>query len=307
MRIFESYTPLVQPLSIDEAFLDITGARRLFGDATTIAEKIRYDIREQTGLTASVGVAPNMFLAKIASDLNKPDGLTLVPFAQEQIEHFLAPLPISRIWGVGKVTQKKLLSLGLNTIGDLQACDSTRLGQAVGIHAADVFFRLVRGIDHRQIEMDGAEKSISNETTFEHDVTDREQIEATFSRLVDKVGSRLRKAGLFASTVHIKLRWSDFSTITRQTRLAQPCCDDITLREAGIELLEFHLRHRPVRLIGFGVSGLSETDRAETQQLNLFEESGSERHEKRKRLSQTADDIRSRYGEQSLKRGSDIE
>jgi nucleotidyltransferase/DNA polymerase involved in DNA repair len=307
MRIFESYTPLVQPLSIDEAFLDITGARRLFGDGKTIAEKIRQDIRAQTGLTASVGVAPNMFLAKIASDLYKPDGLTLVPFGQEQIEQFLAPLPISCIWGVGKVTQKRLLSLGLKTIGDLQACDPSRLGQAVGRPSAEVFFRLARGIDHRQIEMDNEEKSISNETTFKDDVTDRGRIEATFKRLADKVGSRLRKAGLFASTVHIKLRWSDFSTITRQTRLSQPCCDDITLRETGMELLELHLRQRPVRLIGFGVSSLSHTDRAESQQLNLFEETGSERQEKRKRLSQTADDIRSRYGKQSLKRGSDME
>ncbi len=306
MRIFESYTPLVQPLSIDEAFLDVTGAQRLFGDGKTIAEKIRRDIREQTGLTASVGVAPNMYLAKIASDMNKPDGLTLVPFEQKAIEQFLAPLPISRMWGAGKVTQKKLLSLGLTTIGQLQACDPVELERVVGTHAASVFARLASGIDQRQIEMDTEEKSISNETTFGSDLTDRDEIEAAFKRLIDKVGSRLRQAGLFASTIHIKLRWSDFSTITRQTRLIHPCCDDITLREIGLELLDLHLRHRPVRLIGFGVSGLNETDQPETQQLNLFDHPNDAPYEKRKRLSQTTDTIRIKYGSKSLKRGSDI-
>ncbi len=307
MRIFESYTPLVQPLSIDEAFLDVTGAQRLFGDGTAIAEKIREDIRRETGLTASVGIAPNMFLAKIASDMNKPDGLTLVPFAQDAIERFLAPLPISRMWGVGKVTRKRLLSLGLTTIGDLQQCASGDLERAVGAHAAAVYYRLARGIDHRQIEMDAGEKSISNETTFKDDLTDRDEIEAAFKRLIDKVGARLRKAGLFASTVQIKLRWSDFSTITRQMRLAPPCCDDITLRETGLELLTRNLRHRPVRLIGFGVSGLRTTDQTDTQQLNLFEQPDTARNEKRKRLSWVTDDIRTRYGNKSLKRGSDLD
>ena len=307
MHIFEAYTPLVQPLSIDEAFLDVTGAQRLFGDGRSIAEKIRHDIRETTGLTASVGVAPNMFLAKIASDLNKPDGLTVVPFDQGSIEMFLAPLPISRMWGVGKVTQKKLLSLGLRTIGDLQACDPVRLGQAVGDHAAAVFLRLARGIDHRHIEAEDEEKSISNETTFRDDVTDRDQIAATLTRLIDKVGSRLRKAGLFAATIHLKLRWSDFTTITRQARMVWPRCHDIQLREAGMELLDLHLRHRPVRLIGFGVSSLTDTDRAESRQLSLFDEPDNEQRGKRKRLSETADTIRNRYGAKSLKRGSEIE
>lgn len=306
MTIFESYTPLVQPLSIDEAFLDVTGARRLFGDGKTIAEKIRSDIREQTGLTASVGVAPNMYLAKIASDLNKPDGLTVVPFEQEAIERFLAPLPVSRMWGVGKVTQKKLLSLGITSIGDLQTCDPALLKRAFGTRTAAVFSRLARGIDQRKIENDGEEKSISNETTFKEDLTDRDVIETAFKLLIDKVGARLRKAGLFASTVHIKVRWSDFSTITRQTRLIVPCCDDTTLREAGLELLAEHLRNRPVRLIGFGVSGLSDTDQVGDRQLNLFEAPDSDRHQKRQRLSQIADDIRLRYGNKSLKRGSDL-
>ncbi|MDF7801263.1 DNA polymerase IV [Pontiellaceae bacterium B1224] len=307
MRIFESYTPHVQPLSIDEAFLDVTGARRLFGDGRTIAEKIRSDIFRQTQLTASVGVAPNMFLAKIASDQNKPDGLTLVPFNQAGIEAFLAPLPIGRMWGVGKVTQKKLLSLGIPTIGKLQTFDFQRLEEAIGSRSAHLFRRLAHGIDERGIGGEVDEKSISNETTFKEDVTDREHIEATYKKLIDKVAGRLRKAGFFATTLHLKIRWNDFSTITRQTRLAIPASDDITLREVGMELLEEHLRHRPVRLIGFGTSGLTETDSIDAFQLNLFDPPDTVQRDKRNRLSRTADSIKEKYGNQSLRRGSDLD
>ena len=306
MRIFESYTPLVQPLSIDEAFLDITGSQRLLGDGPTIAEKIRTDIHDQTALTASVGVAPNMFLAKIASDMNKPDGLTVVPFEPDEIKAFLAPLPIGRIWGVGKVTQKKLLSLGITTIGSLQTFDRGKLEKAIGKRSANVFGRLAFGIDERGIAGNSIDKSISNETTFERDITDRERIRSTYLKLIDKVGHRLRKAGLFATTAHLKLRWSDFTTITRQTRFSMPCCDDITLREVGLELLEMHLQNRPVRLIGFGVSGLTETDKPIDQQLDLFEPRKSKQNEKRSRLSQAADRVKKKYGNESLRRGSDL-
>jgi len=307
MRIFESYTPLVQPLSIDEAFLDVTGAQRLFGDGQTIAEKIRCDIREQTGLTASVGIAPNMFLAKLASDMDKPDGITLVPFEQEAIEQFLAPLPIGRMWGVGKVTQKKLLSLGLQTIGKLQQCDFKILEKAIGQHAATGFSRLAHGIDERGIVLETKDKSISNETTFKEDATDREIIESTYKQLIDKVGGRVRKAGFFATTVHLKIRWSDFSTITRQTRLSIPCQDDTTLRETGMALLDEHLCNRPVRLIGFGVSSLTETDEPQTAQLNLFDAPDAALHKKRTRLSRAADGIKQKFGDQSLQRGSAME
>ncbi len=307
MRIFESYTPHVQPLSIDEAFLDVTGSIRLFGNGKIIAEKIRRDIKEQTQLTASVGVAPNMFLAKIASDQNKPDGLTLVPFEQKAIEAFLAPLPIGRMWGVGKVTQKKLLSLGIPTIGTLQTFDFQRLEEAVSTRAAQIFSRLSRGIDVREIAGKADEKSISNEITFKTDVSDREKIETTYKRLMDKVGGRLRKAGFYTTTIHLKIRWSDFSTITRQTRLAIPVCDDITLREVGMELLNEHLRNRPVRLIGFGTSGLTETDQVDSLQMNLFDPPDTLQHEKRSRLSRAADSIKEKYGSKSIRRGSDTD
>jgi nucleotidyltransferase/DNA polymerase involved in DNA repair len=307
MRIFESYTPLVQPLSIDEAFLDVTGAQRLFGDGPAIAEKIRRDIREQTGLTASVGVAPNLFLAKIASDMNKPDGLTVVPSDPAAVERFLAPLSIRCMWGVGEVTQKKMLSLGITTFGRLQRFDLRILEKALGKRAAASFSRLARGIDDRGISTGRAEKSISNETTFRHDVEDPAAIEAAYLKLVDKVGRRLRKAGLFATTVHLKLRWSDFSTITRQTRLQTACRDDITLRETGTALLRQHLQDRPVRLIGFGVSGLVQSAGRQAGQLDFFEAPEQELYEKRDRLSRAADRIRQKFGDRSLRRGSTVD
>ncbi len=306
MRIFETYTPLVQPLSIDEAFLDVTGAQHLFGDGSTIAEKIRSDILEQTGLTASVGIAPNLFLAKLASDMNKPDGITLVPTEPEAIKRFLAPLPIGRMWGVGKVTQKSLLAIGVSTIEELQRCDFKRLERAVGTRAANVFSRLALGIDERDIGRDTKDKSISNETTFKEDADDREQIEATFKRLIDQVGGRIRKAGFFATTVHLKIRWADFSTITRQTKLAIPCCDDTTLRETGMALLDKHLANRPVRLIGFGASGLVASDQPPTDQLDLFARPDTTLHEKRDRLSRAADRIKQKYGPGSIQRGSSL-
>lgn len=307
MRIFESYTPHVQPLSIDEAFLDVTGAQRLFGDGLSIAKQIRHDLVEQTGLTASVGVAPNLFLAKLASDMNKPDGITLVPFEPAAIERFLAPLPVGRMWGVGKVTQKKLLALGLSTLGKLQQCHFKSLEEAVGTRAANLFCRLARGTDDRALVGETAEKSISNETTFKEDTAHREQIVATYQHLIDKVGRRLRQTGSYASTVHLRLRWADFSTITRQTRLLRPCSDDVTLREAGLYLLTKNLRPHPIRLVGFGVSHLTPTDAiAHASQLDLFEQPDDRQHEKRQRLSQVADTIHQKFGPQSMQRGSAV-
>jgi len=307
MHIFESYTPFVQPLSIDEAFLDVTGARRLFGDGKTIAEKIRADIRNRTQLTASVGVAPNMFLAKIASDMNKPDGLTLVPADPDAIKAFLAPLPIDRMWGVGKVTQKKLLSMGITTFGTLQSFDSRKLQEMIGRRAADTFRRLAMGIDDRSIVTERDEKSISNETTFGEDISDPEYIISIYKKLIENVGRRLRRAELEATTAHLKLRWSDFSTITRQTRFSLPCNDDITLREIGMELLNANLQNRPVRLIGFGVSGLIPAGTSSESQLDLFESRTAEQHDRRSRLSRVTDMLKEKYGIQSLRRGSDLE
>jgi nucleotidyltransferase/DNA polymerase involved in DNA repair len=305
MQVFESFTPHVQPLSCDEAFLDVTGAMHLFGDGPAIAKKIKAAILEKTGLTCSVGVAPNPFLAKIASDMNKPDGLTVVPFSEKLIPAFLEPLPIKRMWGAGGKTQTVLKAHNIHTIGDLQKTDPERLAKWVGGSAAASFRRRAFGIDGRAVETGTEEKSISNEITFGEDEGNPELIEQKLMDLADKVGGRLRKAGFFAATAQIKVRWKDFSTITRQRRLDPVCCDDQTLRETALELLRKEGLHSPVRLIGFGVSGLRET--SESPQLDLFASEGKQTSKKREVLSRAVDAVRETFGRQSLKRGSNIQ
>jgi DNA polymerase IV len=304
MQIFESFTPHVQPLSCDEAFLDVTGALHLFGDGPAIARKIKTAILEQTGLTCSIGVAPNLFLAKIASDMNKPDGLTVVPFSEKLIPAFLAPLPIKRMWGAGSKTQAALKAHGIRTIGDLQKTDPQQLAAWVGQNAAASFRRRAFGIDDRAVETETAEKSISNEITFPEDTADAEQIMQNLFDLADKVGRRLRNAGYYAATAQIKIRWKDFSTITRQRRLDPVCCDDITLRETARELLKKEGLHSPVRLIGFGVTGLRET--ADPPQMDLFQTSEKQISKKREALSLAVDSVRERFGAKSLRRASCI-
>lgn len=305
MEIFRSFTPLVEPLSSDEAFLDVTGARYLFGDGPEIARKIKATVLKETGLTCSVGVAPNMFLAKIASDLNKPDGLTVVPADTEDIAAFLAPLPVKRMWGAGKKTQEVLETHRICTIGDLQTADPARLAAWIGESAAAGFRRLAFGLDERELETRSGEKSISNEITFDEDERNGKAVEAALLDLTDKVGARLRRAGYYASTAQIKLRWKDFSTITRQRKLDPPCCDDMTLRETALELFRKESLHSPVRLIGFGVSGLRRT--AGAPQLDLFESAGKQTSVKRESLSRAVDRIRERFGRKSIRRGSTLE
>ncbi|HPR82595.1 MAG TPA: DNA polymerase IV [Pontiellaceae bacterium] len=304
MEIFRRFTPLVEPLSCDEAFLDVTGARYLFGDGPEIARRIKAAVREETGLTCSVGVASNMFLAKIASDLHKPDGLTVVPDSEKGIAAFLAPLPIKRMWGAGKKTQATLEAHKIRTIGDLQTVDPAKLAAWVGESSAASFRRLAFGLDDREIETASEEKSISNEITFDEDQRDAAIVEAALLDLADKVGTRLRRAGFYAATVQIKLRWKDFSTITRQRQLDPPCCDDITLRETALELFRKETLHSPVRLIGFGASGLRRT--ADAPQLDLFQSPGKKTSARREALSRAVDRIRSRFGGNSIRRGSNL-
>jgi len=302
MKIFRRFTPKVEPVSIDEAFLDVTGVQRLFGHGPQIAKKIKAAIFAETGLTCSVGVAPNMFLAKIASDLNKPDGLTVVPSHPKLITAFLAPLSVSRMWGAGKKTQELLKRIDITTFGHLQRAQSERVEKQLGTAAARSFLRLAHGIDGRELQTEHEEKSISNETTFDDDQSSTAVIEGTLLDLVDKVGSRLRNAGFYAGTAHLKLRWKDFSTITRQCTLHPPCCDDITLRETALELARKKELKKPVRLIGFGVSKLNKT--AEAPQMELFASKNQQVSGRRETLSRTVDLIRHKFGLKSICRGS---
>ncbi|MFC1467754.1 DNA polymerase IV [Verrucomicrobiota bacterium] len=305
MQVFESFTPLVEPLSIDEAFLDVTGAQRMMGTGEEIAQKLKDKVLQETGLTCSVGVAPNKFLAKLASDMNKPDGLTVVPFDSEQIVRFLAPLPIARMWGAGPKTQKKLQQDGIRTLEDLQKASETNLRRILGEKVAHTFTQLALGRDTRDVETGHVEKSISNEVTFPEDEKDRETVRRTLLDLIEKVGGRMRAEGYYAGTVHVKIRWSNFQTITRQKSLSRYACDDHTLRETALELFEKIGMIAPVRLIGFGVSKLSDHP-AVSPQLDLFAQPEKKDTARQENLSRAVDKVRNWFGRGSIRRGSSL-
>ncbi|MEI5583045.1 MULTISPECIES: DNA polymerase IV [unclassified Agromyces] len=249
ISIFRSLTPLVEPLSIDEAFLDVSGARRLHGTPAEIAWTIRRRVRDETGLTCSVGVAASKYVAKVASGRAKPDGMLVVP-ATETTE-FLHPLPVSALWGVGRVTEESLLRLGLRTVGDVAGMPVEALERAVGPALAARLTQLANGIDPRDVETRRVEKSIGHETTFDHDLVDRDDIARELLRLATDVGVRLRRADVVARTVTLKLRYGDFTTVTRSRTLAEPT--DVARRiydEALVLLGELVGDGRRVRLVG---------------------------------------------------------
>lgn len=249
MTIFEELTPLVEPLSIDEAFLDVSGARRLHGSPAEIAWTIRQRVQAETGLTCSIGVAATKYVAKVASSRAKPDGMLVVPAADTVA--FLHPLPVSALWGVGRVTEESLLRLGLRTVGDVAAMPHDALERAVGPALASRLERLANGIDPRDVHTTRVEKSIGHENTFGYDLTDPEEIRRELLRLSDNVAVRLRKAGLVGRTVVLKLRYGDFRTVTRSRTLGEPT--DVARRiydEASDALAELIADGERVRLIG---------------------------------------------------------
>jgi len=304
MAIFDRFTPLVEPVSIDEAFLDVTGSRSLFGAPDAMATQIRDAIRTETGgLTASVGVAGNKFLAKLAGDLHKPDGQTVVPRARAEVLAFLAPLPVGRLWGVGKVLRELLTQHNFRTIGDVQRATEPELAALVGRHTAGHLLRLAFGEDERDIATESEERSISREHTFPVDCRDPEQVRTALKDLADDVGHRLREAGRFAGVGRIKLRWSSFQTLTRQHAFPVPACDDFSLRSLALELLAAEPLNQPVRLIGFGVTHLVSERR---QQLTLFDDP-SPRRERNERLCRTVDRLCEKLGNGRVVRASSVE
>ena len=295
-EIFARYTPLVEPLSLDEAFLDVTSSLRLFGDGDAIARRIKGEIRDELGLVASVGVAPNKFLAKLASDLEKPDGLVVVP--ADAIEEFLAPLPVSRLWGVGKVSNRGLAEMGVHTIGDLRALPEELLSSRFGRSAAHLA-RLARGIDDRRVVPDRDAKSISHETTFAKDIGDEELLRSWLVELGEQVATRLRRHRLRAKTVFIKVRYADFRTVTRSESLDAPTSLTRELCMTAARLLSAELARNPepVRLLGMGVSGVSGES---LEQGQLFEQ---EDREQQRRIDTIVDAIKSRFGNRAVGRG----
>ena len=297
--IFLRYTPLVEPLSLDEAFLDVGGSAGLFGAVPEIARRIKQEICNETGLIASVGVAPNKFLAKIASYLRKPDALVVVD--PQRIQEFLDPLAVGRLWGVGRVTGGVLENLGIHTIGDLRRLDQAALAAHFGSHG-EHFWNLAHGIDERPVVPDREARSISHETTFAADIREVEALRAWLLELTEHVGRRLRRHRLRGRTVQLKLRFPDFRTITRAQTLPQPT--DITheIWQAAADLLERSLpsRFAGLRLLGIGVSGF---ERAGDVQPSLF---ADEDQQKQSQLDAVADDIQARFGSTALSRGSGL-
>ena len=290
MAILRRFTPLVQPISIDEAFLDVTGSRQLFGDGVAIARDIKAAIREELELTASVGVAATKLVAKIASDLRKPDGLVVVEPGSEA--SFLAPLPISRLWGVGPKTAVALRDFGVVTIGDLQALDRDGLARRLGDHGGTLVDR-AHGLDADRVSDPDRAKSIGHEHTFDEDTSDPEVIERTFLAMAEGVSGRLRNAGVKASTIAVKVRDSAFETLTRQRTLAEPTDMTEPIWLAALELARPQLRGKRIRLVGITASNLG----APTQ-LNLFEADD----DRRRRAVEAADELRERFGTRAVTR-----
>ncbi len=269
MQIFDEVTPIVERLGIDEAFLDVAGARTVFGSPLRVAELIRSRVRAETGLICSVGAASTKFVAKLASGLSKPDGLLVVP--ADQTIALLHPLPIAKLWGVGGKTEEVLRGRGLHTIGDIAHASRDTLLRAVGEAGADRLHDLSWGIDPRRVHTRAEEKSVGHEMTFETNITDPTVIRAELLRMSNMVAVRLRKANLVGRTVVLKLRFGDFTTITRSRTIAEPTDLGRNIYEEVREIYEaLGKQDAPIRLVGVRAEQLQDT--ASTQ-FGLWDES----------------------------------
>jgi DNA polymerase-4 len=294
MAIFDDMTPIVERLGIDEAFLDVTGAGRVLGSPASIGERIRRRVREETGLACSVGAASTKFVAKLASGRAKPDGLLVIP-ADETLA-FLHPLPVSALWGVGAATEQALQRQALHTIVDIAETPRAALERSLGPALGAKLHNLANGIDPRRVTTERVEKSIGHEVTFETDVRDRELLQRELLRLSTRVAARLRAAGLEASTVALKLRYADFSTITRSRTLATPTDLSRTLFTESRSLHDAVGEHPPVRLIGVRAEQLAPAGGAP---LALWDTDEGWRDAER-----TVDGVTKRFGIDSLRPAS---
>jgi DNA polymerase-4 len=294
--VFHEVTPLVQGLSLDEAFLDVTASQELLGGAVDIARRIKTRIRGLTGLSASVGVAPNKLVAKIASDLDKPDGLTVVEAAR--VCEVLDPLSVRRLPGLGRKTGARVEAAGIHTLGELRSAPDAVLWPLFGRYAAWMRER-ASGIDDRPVLPEVEDKSLSAEDTFDEDIGDARTLHRQLARLAELAASRLRKRGLMAGCVGVKIRRGDFTTFTRQRAIAPPSCEGRTITGVAAELLSRWLAGNPgakLRLLGVVLTELTPAS-----QLGLFEEP------KLKGVDAALDEAQARFGSRALRRGSSIE
>ena len=293
MRILAEYTPLLEPISIDEAFLDVTGSERLFGPADELARRIQRRILTELGLPSSLGVASNKLVAKIASALAKPQGVRVVSVGQEAA--FLTGLPVERLWGIGEVTAQRLHGDGVHTIGQLAALSEPRMKALFGSAAAEMHRRAC-GMDDRPVGVEGRRKSVSQEHTFPRDVRDINVLRRALLDMSEDVATQLRKGGQCARTVVLKMRYPDFRTITRRVTLSQPTDLAEVIHAHVVKLLQKEwTKGVQVRLIGVGAAGL-----VRARQLGLFDAPT----DRLARLSRTVDEIRSKYGEDAIRRAS---
>lgn len=293
--ILDEFSPLVESLSLDEGFVDGTGSERLLGDGETMARSIKRRVADELRLVASVGVAPSKFIAKIASDIDKPDGLCVVP--PERVLEFLHALPVSRLWGVGRVTQDKLSKLRLRTIGDVAHCPQSTLRAHLGDNASAHLIGLARGRDTRVVNPGRERVSVGHEQTFEVDLSNREDIRALLLGQADRVAARLRRSSQRARIVQLKIKYADFRLLTRRRTLSDSTSDGRVIGRVASELLaelpvdDRHGRHHRVRLCGVSASGLE--DRDAPRQLTLTESDRA----RGERLGDVLDRIESRFGQ----------
>lgn len=292
MQIFESFTPLVEPLSLDEAFLDITGAQRLLGTPRQIGQAIRKKVYDECGITCSVGIAPNKFIAKLASGHCKPNGL--LEIQEDRIINFLHPLPVSDLWGVGPKTAEQLQRLGLKTVSDIANTPLETLKRALGPATGEHLYELSWGRDERDVIPDEPDQSISAAETFSYDIEDPELILQEYLRLTEKASARLRERELFAKTISIKVRFSDFSTITRSKTLPLPISSTQEIYQVVKELyLALKLERARLRLVGVSLENLREDA---PQQLML-----GQREKGWREAESAVDQASARFGERAVR------
>jgi DNA polymerase-4 len=294
--ILRDYTPLIEPLSLDESFLDVTGSERLFGPALEIAREMKKRIKETTGLTASAGIAPNKFLAKIGSDLKKPDGL--VEIGPEEIAEFLKDLPVSRLWGVGEATERILKEMGIWWVGQLTTYPAEGLERKLGKFGLGLV-ALARGEDDRPVTPESEAKSLSQEETFTPDLGDLEKMKKILLSQSERIGWELRRERLKGYTIHLKVRYPDFSMVTRSTTLRAPTDQDIEIYQAALRLLnKTEALRKRARLLGVGISNLGH--RHGPEQLSLL----NCNREKVERSTAAVDRIREKFGPTAIQRAS---
>ena len=301
-EIFLRFTPEIEPLSLDEAFLDVRGSQQLFGSAEEIGRQIKDLILQELHLVASVGVAPNKFLAKLASDLEKPDGFTVIP--ADRVQERLDPLSVSRIWGVGKVTLRRFQKHGITTFEQLRRLGLEQARILFGNHG-EHFWKLSQGLDSRTVVSERKAKSISHETTFATDVDDEEVLHARMLELTESVAARMRTRKIQGRTINIKLRYSDFHTITRAYSLDRPSHATDILWKAASSLLAQAIptRKLAIRLVGMGVTNLEAT---KPTQLQLFDAPSGPSEQELNELDFATDAIREKFGASAICRGVNI-